>query len=71
MKVEKDDKLTLGRTRGGGSGLYHPLHKVFFFLSFFLEDKTSVPDVFSTCSFISRTHFETSLVMDSYYGYEL
>ena len=51
----------------GGSG-YHP-HKVL--LSFFLEDKTSVPVVFSSCSFISRTHFETSLVMFSYYGYKI
>ena len=28
------------------------------FLNFFLEDKTSGPDVFSSCSFISRAHFE-------------
>ena len=31
-------------------------HKVF--LSFFPEDKTSAPEVFSSCSFISRTDFE-------------
>ena len=41
--------LTLGRTSGSGC---HP-HTVF--LSFFLEDKTSAPDVFSSCSFIPRT----------------
>ena len=27
-------------------------------LSFLLEDKTSAPDVFSSCSFITRAHFE-------------
>ena len=31
--------------------------------SFFLDDKTSVPVVFNSCSFISRAHFETSSVM--------
>ena len=41
------------------------------FLSFFLEDKTSAPDVFSSCLFIPRTNFETSLVMVSCYGYEI
>ena len=44
-------------------------HKVF--LSFFLEDKTSAPDVFSSCSFIARADFEMSLVMVSCYGYEI
>ena len=38
---------------------------------FFLDDKTSEPDVFSSCFFIPRAHFETSLVMVSYYGYEI
>ena len=38
---------------------------------FFLDDKTSAPDVFSSCSFIPGGHFETSLVMVSYYGYEI
>ena len=46
-----------------------PPRKVF--LSFFLEDKTSVPDVFSSCSFIPRAHFETSLVVVKCYGYEI
>ena len=44
-------------------------HKVL--LSFFLEDKTSAPGVFSSCLFIPRTNFETSLVMVSCYGYEI
>ena len=42
-------------------GWMPPPHKVF--LSFLLDDKTSVPDIFSS--------FETSLVMVSYYGYEI
>ena len=41
------------------------------FLSFFLEDKTSAPDVFSSCSLIPRADFETSLLMVSCYGYEI
>ena len=60
--------LTLGRTKGEGEVDATP-HKVF--LSFFLEDKTSVPDVFSSCSFIPRARFERSLVMVSCYGYEI
>ena len=35
------------------------------FLSFFLEDKTFAPDVFSSCSFIPCVGFETRLVMVS------
>ena len=42
-----------------------------FFFKFFPQDKTSVPDVFSSCSFIPRAHFETSLVMVSCYGKEI
>ena len=41
------------------------------FLSFFLVDNTSAPDVFSSCSFIPRAHSETSSVMVSCYGYEI
>ena len=41
------------------------------FLSFFLENKTSAPELFSSCSFIPRAHFETSLVMVSCYGYKI
>ena len=40
-------------------------------LSFFLEDKTSAPEVFSSCSFIRLAHFEKSSVMVSFYGYEM
>ena len=54
--------LTLGRITPSP-------HKVF--LSFFLKNKTSVPDVFSSCSFIPHAHFETSLVIVSCYGYDL
>ena len=57
------------RTYKGVKGCLLPTHKVF--LSFFLEDKTSAPDVFSSCSFIPRADFETSLVMVSCYGYEI
>ena len=49
----------------GGGGV---CFKVFFI--FFLADKTSAPEVFSSCSFIPRAHFETSLMMVSYYGHE-
>ena len=55
--------------RGGEGGVDATPHKVF--LSFFLEDKTSAPDVFSSCSFIARADFEMSLVMVSCYGYEI
>ena len=56
-----------GRRGGGGAGL--PLFEVF--LSFFLDDKTSAPDVFSSYSIIPRSHFERSAVMVSFYGYEI
>ena len=71
----------LGRTSGGvastgGGGGGHPpppppppCNKLF--LSFFLEDKTSAPDVFSICSFIPREDLATSLVMVSFHGYEI
>ena len=42
-----------------------------FFWSFFLNEKTSAADVFSSCLFIHHAHLETSLVMVSYYGYEM
>ena len=57
--------LALGRTRRDGC---HPASEVF--LSFFLVDKTSVSDISSSCSFIPHAHFETSLVIVSYYGYD-
>ena len=61
--------LTLGRKGGRRGWMPHPPHKVF--LSFFQEDKTSVPGVLSSCSFIPRSYFETSLVMVGCYGYEI
>ena len=56
------------RTYKGEAGGGTP-HKVF--VIFFLDDKSSAPKVFRSCSFIFRTHFETSLVMVSYNGYEV
>ena len=35
------------------------------------EDKTWAPDVFSSCFFIPCAHLVTSLVMVSFYGYEI
>ena len=55
--------------QGEGGGMDAIPLKVF--LSFFLEGKISAPDVFSSCLFIPRAHFETNLVMVSYYGYEI
>ena len=51
-----------------------PVHPFSFskgFSEFFLEDKASASDVFSSCSFIPRGHFETSSVMFSCYGCEI
>ena len=53
---------------GGGVASSDPSEVLF---SFFLDDKTSAPDVFNSFSFFPRTHFETSLVMVSYYRYEI
>ena len=65
--------LTLGLTRGGGGeggrGWWMPTLKVF--LSFFLNDKTSAADVFSSYSFVPHAQFETGSVMVSCYGYEI
>ena len=52
----------------GGRG-WIPPPKVF--LSFLVEDKTSALDVFSSCSFIPRAHFESSSVMVRFNGYEI
>ena len=38
------------------------------FVKFLLEGKTSVPDVFISCSFIPGAHFESSSVIVSFYG---
>ena len=53
---------------GGGEDGCHPSE---VFGNFFPGDKTSAPEVFSGCSCIPRTNFETNLVMASYYGYEI
>ena len=57
--------LILGRRKGDVAG------PPSFFLIFFLGDKTSAPEVSCSCLFILRAHFEKSLVMVRYYGYEI
>ena len=59
---------TLGRGTIGG---WQPAPSEGFLKFFFLKDKTSAPNDFGSYSFIPRAHFETSLVMVSYYGYEI
>ena len=66
LQVICNKKLTLGQTSEEG---WMPPPKVF--LSFFLEDKTSAPDVFSSYSFIPCAHFNLSSVIISFYGYEI
>ena len=63
----KKNRKTL--QEGGVDATPTPQKKVL--LSFFLEDKTSAPDIFSSYSFIPRANFETSLVMVRCYGYEI
>ena len=46
-----------------------PPHKVF--LEFFQEEPLPQTAVFSSCTHIPKTHFDTSLVKISYYGYEM
>ena len=58
--------LTLGRTSGKG---WLPLPSEVVKVCF-LDDETSAPDVFVSCSFITRRHFKTILLMASYYGYK-
>ena len=53
----------------GGEGWLPPSSKVI--LIFFLDDKTSASEVFCSSLFIPRAHSETSLVMVSYFGYEI
>ena len=60
MNIIYYDGLKLNTYKGGGGVI---------FLTFFLDDKTSAPKVFCSCSFIPRAHFETRLVMVGYYGY--
>ena len=54
------DKINPQTYGGGGGGM-----------TFLLEGKTSARNVFSSCSFISRVHFESSSVMVSFYGNEI
>ena len=49
--------------KGGGGGVDATHHKIFLSF-FFLEDKTSAPDVYSSCSFIPRVDFETDKFSD-------
>ena len=51
---------------GGGGWVVASSDPSEVFLSIFLDDKTSAPDVFNRLSFFPRTHFETSLVMVNY-----
>lgn len=60
--------LTLGRTRGGGAD---GCHLKFFIFIFLLNDQASAPDVFSSSSFIPRANFKKSLVMVTFYGYDI
>ena len=48
---------------------FHPLRFFKFFSP--IDDKTSAPDVFSSCSFIPIAHSEASVVIVSCYGYEI
>ena len=57
------------RTYRRGGGVVATPPKVFLF--FFLHNKTSASEVFCGGSSIPCTHFETSLLMVSYYGYEI
>ena len=56
---------------GGGGEKGREVPPPWSFSEFFLNDKTSTPEVFCSCSFIPRAHFETSLVTVSYYDYEI
>ena len=53
--------LTLGRTRVGGGGVGGGFYEFF----------SAAPNIFSSCLFIPRAHFESSSVMVSFYGYEI
>ena len=55
--------------QGEGGGVDDGCTPIRFSLSFFLENKISAPDVFSSRSFIPHADFESSLVMVSCYGY--
>ena len=55
----------------GGEGYGVDVTSLRFSEFFSIEDKTSEPEVFSSCSFIPGAHFETSLVTVSCYGCEI
>ena len=58
--------------KGGGEGGCHPLLRFFGIFSQTIKHQhQTAPEVFSSCSCIPRTNFETNLVMASYYGYEI
>ena len=59
------DVTKLSGVQGGGGDGCHPSRKKIKKTS--KDDKKSAPEVFSSCSLIPRAHFETSLVMISYY----
>ena len=63
--------LTFGRTSGGWGGCLFRSLWGFFYLRFFLDDKTSPPDVFNSFSLFPSQAFERGLVMVSYYRYEI
>ena len=69
--LKKAPKFVNPRRYGGkrGGGWLPPHSEVLY--TFFLDNKTSAPHVFSSCSSIPRPHFETSLVMVSNHGYEI
>ena len=69
-KNYKSREHVFERTRGEGGGGCHSFPSEVF-LSFFQDDKTSARDVVSSCLFTPRVHFETILVMVSYYRYEI
>ena len=48
-------RIYKGGGGGGGGIVVNPLWGFREFIIFFQEDKTSAPDAFSNCSFISRT----------------
>ena len=54
--------ITLRHTRDGGGGVDE---------GFSDFSPRGSPDVFSSCSFISSAHFESSSVMVSFHGYEI
>ena len=66
VSSSKHQRVNPGTYKGGGGRgevVATPSSEVLLIV--FLDDKTSAPDVFSSCSFIPRAHFETSLVMVS------